>query len=85
MSSFTAFLFYFLFLVLLLLLFFFLAYDKACLNDLLSKWKQGIQNGDVVVSYNSIEKSENPYLPFVGKCRKLGFQFPLKVAIIIRL
>lgn len=43
-----------------------LAYDKVCLFDLLSKWKQGIQNGDVVVSYNSIEKSESPYLPFVG-------------------
>ncbi|XP_015767011.1 PREDICTED: uncharacterized protein LOC107345778 [Acropora digitifera] len=62
-----------------------LAYDKVCLFDLLSKWKQGIQNGDVVVSYNSIEKSENPYLPFVGKCRNSSFQFPSKVAITIRL
>lgn len=37
------------------------------------------------MSYNSIEKSENPYLPFVGKCRNSSLQFPSKVAITIRL
>ena len=44
-----------------------LAYDKVCLSDVLSKWKQGIADGDVVISHNPLEKLENPYLPFVGK------------------
>ncbi|XP_068704275.1 uncharacterized protein KIAA2013 homolog [Montipora foliosa] len=42
------------------------AYDEVCLQDLLSKWKQGIVNGDAVISHNSLETSENPYLPFLG-------------------
>ena len=36
------------------------------------------------MSYNSIEKSESPYLPFVGKSRNSSFHFPSKVAITIR-
>lgn len=44
-----------------------LAYDKVCLSDVLSKWKQGIADGDVVISHNPLENLENPYLPFVGK------------------
>lgn len=42
------------------------AYDRVCLSDVLAKWKQGIADGDVVISHNPLEKSENPYLPFVG-------------------
>ena len=48
-----------------------LAYDKVCLSDVLSKWKQGIADGDVVISHNPLEKLENPYLPFVGKQTKI--------------
>jgi len=46
---------------------FFIAYDRVCLSDVLSKWKQGIADGDVVISHKPLEKSETPYLPFVGK------------------
>jgi len=42
------------------------AYDRVCLSDVLSKWKQGVADGDVVISHKPLEKSETPYLPFVG-------------------
>lgn len=42
------------------------AYDKVCLSDVLVKWKQEAADGDVVIIHKPREKSENPYLPFVG-------------------
>ena len=48
-------------------LFFHVAYDKVCLSDVLEKWKQASADGDVVIIHKPSEKSENPYLPFVGK------------------
>lgn len=53
--------------LLFLLAFLFLAYDKVCLSDVLAKWKQGTVDGDAVIIHKPLEKSENPYLPFVGK------------------
>lgn len=42
------------------------AYDKVCLSDVLSKWKQGVADGDVMVTHSPLEKLENPFLAFVG-------------------
>lgn len=42
------------------------AYDKVCLSDVLEKWKHAAADGDVVIIHKPSEKSENPYLPFVG-------------------
>lgn len=33
----------------------------------MEKWKQAAADGDVVIIHKPSEKSENPYLPFVGK------------------
>ena len=38
-----------------------------CLSDVLSKWKQGVADGDVMVTHSPLEKLENPFLAFVGK------------------
>ncbi|CAH3168237.1 unnamed protein product [Porites lobata] len=42
------------------------AYDKVCLSDVLSKWKQGVADDDVMITHNPLEKLESPFLAFVG-------------------
>ena len=38
-----------------------------CLSDVLSKWKQGVTDDDVMITHNPLEKLESPFLAFVGK------------------
>lgn len=38
-----------------------------CLSDVLSKWKQGVADDDVMITHNPLEKLESLFLAFVGK------------------
>ena len=64
-------------------LFFHVAYDKVCLSDVLEKWKQAAADGDVVIIHKPHEKSENPYLPFVGKYNMVVYYLYLLSLIFI--